>query len=177
MKKNLMTIIIFALLVVNTVMTGFMMFTVIPTNQKVTELVGDISSAIQLDLGITGSGSVASATSQVALADISPYDIADQMTIRLRPDPDGDGKDHYAVVGVTLSLNTQDEDYGTYSETLKSQEGLIKSEIDKVIGSYTYTEMSSANKEDLQSKILNNLQSMYNSKFICGVSFSSWLLQ
>ena len=40
MKKNLLGIIILALLVVNTVMTGIMMFTIIPTNQKVLALVG-----------------------------------------------------------------------------------------------------------------------------------------
>ncbi len=175
MKKNLISVIILAIHVVNTLMTGFMMFSIIPANQKVTELVGDISGAIKLDLGIAGSGMPGA--SEVAIADIAPYDFADQMTIRLRPDPDGDGRDHFAVVGVTLSLNTKDEDYATYSENLASQEGLIKGEIDKVIGSYTYSEMSSARKEDIQDKILANLQEMYNSKFICGVSFSSWLLQ
>lgn len=52
MKKNLIAVIILAVLVVNTVMTGIMMFVVIPANQKTMELVGDIAAAIQLDLGI-----------------------------------------------------------------------------------------------------------------------------
>ncbi len=179
MKKNLIAVIILALLVVNTVMTGVMMFTVIPANQKTMTLVGNIASAIQLDLGIAGSGSVESATNNVAIADIAPYDIADQLTIKLKTDPEEEGgaKDHYAVVGVTLSLNTKDDDYAAYSANLATQEGLIKDKINSVIGSYTYAEANSANASDIQAKILEELQTMYNSKFICGVSFSSWLLQ
>ena len=87
MKKNLLAIIILALLVVNTVMTGIMMFTIIPTNQKVLALVGDIGGAINLDLGIASSGDIASAANNVSIADISPYDIADQLTIPLKTDP------------------------------------------------------------------------------------------
>ena len=55
-----MTLIILAILIVNTVMTGIMMFVIVPANRKTMELVGDISSAIQLDLGITGSGALQS---------------------------------------------------------------------------------------------------------------------
>ncbi len=175
MKKNLIAVIILALLIVNTVMTGVMMFTTIQANQKVMTLVGDISSAIQLDLGIAGTGNVNSATNNVSIADIAPYNFSEQLTIKLKSDDSG--QEHYAVVGVTLSLNTKDDDYAAYSESLATQEGLIKDKIIGVIGSYTYSEASTANSADIQAKILDELQSMYNSKFICGVSFSSWLLQ
>ena len=177
MKKNLMSIIILALLVVNTVMTGIMMFTIIPTNQKVLALVGDIGGAINLDLGISSSGDIASAANNVSIADISPYDIADQLTIPLRIDPEsGDTTAHYAVVGVTLSLNTKDSDYATYGANMDAQVGLIKDEINKVIGSYTLEEINTMGTEAIQQRILEGLQEMYNSKFITGVSFSSWLI-
>ena len=177
MKKNLISIIILALLVVNTVMTGIMMFTVIPANQKTMQLVGDISSAIQLDLGIAGSNAVDQATSGVAMSDISTYNIADQLTIKLATDPAGDGKDHYDVVGVTLSLNTKDEDYATYGEGIANYEGLIKDEINKVFGKYTLSQIQAMSTDDLQDEILENIQEMYNSKFIIGVSFSSYIIQ
>ena len=145
MKKNLMSIIILALLVVNTVMTGIMMFTIIPTNQKVLALVGDIGGAINLDLGIASSGDIASAANNVSIADISPYDIADQLTIPLRIDPE-------------------------------SGDTTAQDEINKVIGSYTLEEINTMGTEAIQQRILEGLQEMYNSKFITGVSFSSWLI-
>ena len=177
MRKNLIAIIILALLVVNTVMTGIMMFSLIQTNSKVVTLVGDISSAIQLDLGIAGSGNVDTGSGAVAMADISAYNLTDTLTIKLASDPEGDGKDHYAVVGITLSLDTTNDDYATYSESMATNEGLIKDEINKVIGSYTYSQIQSMSASDLQEQILEGLQQMYNSQFIIGVSFSSWITQ
>lgn len=179
MKKNLMTLIILAILIVNTVMTGVMMFVVVPANQKTMQLVGDISSAIQLDLGIAGSGALAQGGSNIALSDIQPYNIEDQLTVKLKSEGEESG-DHFAVVGVTLSLNTKNDDYKTYNaETLASYKGLMQDKIDKVIGTYTYNEIETqaVTKQDIQDRILEELQSMFNSQVICDVSFSTWLLQ
>ena len=50
MKKNLLTIIILALLVVNVVLTGIMMFSVTGAMNKTSALVTDISTALNLEL-------------------------------------------------------------------------------------------------------------------------------
>ncbi len=181
MKKNMMTLVILALLVVNTAMTGIMMFSVMTTNMQVVDLVKKISLAVDVDMG-TASGiqaSPAGAAAAVDIADIATYNIQDQLTVKLKHDPNStDDKDRYAVVGVTLSLNTKDPDYESYSGTLTDQEGLIKDEINKVISSYTYEDIQDTSTEQIQQKILQSLQNMYGgSQFICGVSFSSWLTQ
>ena len=51
MKKNMMTLVILALLVVNTALTGIMMFSVMTTNMQVVELVKKISLAVDVDMG------------------------------------------------------------------------------------------------------------------------------
>ncbi len=176
MKRNLIAIIILALLVVNTVMTGIMMFTIIPANKKTMELVGDISSAIQLDLGIAGSGAVDSATAGVAMADIATYNIADEITVNLKNE-DGDDKSHYAVVGVTLSLNTKDESYATYGETMSQYEGIIKDIVNVTIGKYTKSQLAELGTQEIQSEIVEALQEKFNSQVITAVSFSQWIIQ
>ena len=55
MKKNLISIVILALLIVNIVLTSIMMFSVMSTNKKTAALVGDVAAAISLELG-TGEG-------------------------------------------------------------------------------------------------------------------------
>ena len=174
MKKNMMTLVILALLVVNTALTGIMMFSVMTTNMQVVELVKKISLAVDVDMG-TASGIQATPSGgggNVNIADIATYNIADQITVKLKHDPGStDEKDRYAVVGVTLSLNTKDPDYEAYSAT-------IADEINKVITSYTYEDIQEISTEQIQQKILQSLQNMYGgSSFICGVSFSSWLTQ
>ena len=55
MKKNLMSVVILALLVVNLILTGIMMFSCVSANKKTAALVNDIASV--LDLELTGGGS------------------------------------------------------------------------------------------------------------------------
>ena len=51
MKKNLLSIVILALLIVNLVLTSIMMFSVMSTNKKTAAVVTDIASVLQLELG------------------------------------------------------------------------------------------------------------------------------
>ena len=50
MKKNLISIVILALLIVNVVLSAVTLISVTGTNKKTAALVGDIASAISIDL-------------------------------------------------------------------------------------------------------------------------------
>ena len=106
MKKNLISIIILALLIVNIVLTAIMMFSVTTTNRKTAALVGDIASAISLDLGTGENGEQEEEI--VPMADVVTYTIAD-MTIPLKKGEDGES--HFAMLSVTLSMNSKNKDY------------------------------------------------------------------
>ena len=49
MKRNLLSILILALLLVNTILTGVMMFSLATTNAKTAKLISDISAAMKLE--------------------------------------------------------------------------------------------------------------------------------
>ena len=91
------------------------------------------------------------------------YDIADAMTVALRPS--GDGKDHYAMCSVSFSINTQHEDYKTYQPMLAAKESKIKSEIIEVVGSYTKEE-AQADVHGIENQILAKVQAMFDSDFV-----------
>lgn len=165
MKKNLLSIIILSLLVVNIVLTVVMMLSVVKTNQKTAEIVTDIATILKLELD-TGDGSSAG---EVSIADTQVYTIADTMTIRLKND-EGDDKDHYLMVKVSFSLNTKHDDFATYGD-LSTKEDLLKGEINSVIGSYTYAE-AKLSQDEMCDEILHRVQTMYGSDFIYKVSFS-----
>lgn len=162
MKKNLMSVIILALLVVNLVLTGIIMFSTVSANRKTAALVNSIASV--LDLEINGGAVAEEAAAQtVAVVDSQVYDIADAMTIALKPSDDG--SDHYAVCEVSFSLNTKNDDFKTYQPLLAERESKIKSEIIDVIGSYTKEE-ATGNISGLQQDILNRVQKMFDSDFV-----------
>ena len=56
MKKNLLSIVILSLLIVNIVMTAIMLFSVIGTNKRTAEIVTDIAGILSLELGTEAGG-------------------------------------------------------------------------------------------------------------------------
>ncbi len=168
MKKNVLSILILALLVVNIVMTAIMMFSVTGAMKSTTALVGKIATVLDIEL----------ATSQdqdnVSIEDTAIYTLTDTMTIPLKASVGADGessKDHYALMKVTIYMNTQHEDYEKYgtSEQLAAREEMIKSEIISVVRSHTLEEFKS-DSEGIYAEIVAKLQKMYNSRFIYKVA-------
>ena len=161
MKKNLLTILILALLFVNLILTGITMFSLVSANKKTVALVDDISAALSLDLSKPEEQTEEDTT--VSIADTAVYNIEDAMTIALTPS--ADGSEHYALVSVSFSMNKQDPDYETYEPMLADKESKIKSEIIDVIGAKT-KEQAMADRAGMQQEILERVQAMFNSKFI-----------
>lgn len=168
MKRNLLSIIILALLVVNIVLSAIMMVTVSSASRKTAALVSDISTIIGLEINGLPASDVAGST--VTMADTAVYNITDEMTIPLKNDEEG--KSHYAVGNVSLSLDKKHEDYSTYNEeSLAASEGIIKDIIFSVIGNYTMEEARD-NSEQIKSEILEKIQEKFGSEVIYGVSFN-----
>ena len=168
MKKNLISVIILALLIVNIVLTAIMMFSVTGASKKTAALVDNIATALNLELA---SGTEGGAEEVVSMADTETYSFAEDMTIPLKKS-EGDDKDHYCIVSITLSINTKADGYKEYgsAENLATREGLIKDEINGVFANYTMEEARD-NQEEIKKEIINRIQQMFDSKFIYKVSF------
>ena len=167
MKKNLMTVIILALVLVNLVLTAILAFTIIPQTRKSNQLIDKIASAIDLELEDGSSKD----TAAVPVEDIEVYDIEASFTVNLSPS--GDGKDHVAVFSIGLSLNTKSDGYKSIgTEGLKAMETLIKNDINTIVSGYTM-EQFREDEQSVKDAILEDLQEMFGSDFIVGVSFSS----
>ena len=110
-------------------------------------------------------------TAVVPVEDIEVYDIEASFTVNLSPS--GDGKDHVAVFSIGLSLNTKSDGYKSIgTEGLKAKETLIKNDINTIVSGYTM-EQFREDEQSVKDAILEDLQEMFGSDFIVGVSFSS----
>ena len=167
MKKNMLSVLILALLIVNVALTSIMMFTMMGTNKKTAKLIDGISTALSLEITDPSEEGV-EAEAEVAMEDIKVHQIPDQLTIGLAKG--ADGKSHYCVVSISLSLNTKDPDYEKYSATLGDNEDMIKDKIFQVVGSHTIEEAES-NTDGLREEILEAIQQMYGSKFVYNIVF------
>lgn len=178
MKKNLLSILILALLIVNIILNVIVMISVTSTNRKTAAVVGSIATILNLELDKTGEEEEAVV---VSMEDTDSYDIADKLTIPLRveaKEAGGDGDQHFLVVSVSLAMNKKDKGYETYgsAEAMAAKEGMIKGEITDVISGYTLSQVQ-ADQEVLRADILERLQTMFDSKFIYKVTFRDCIPQ
>lgn len=169
MKKNLFSIMIMALLVVNIVMNAVMMFTIIPANKKTVALVGNIASVMNLELTDPLAAGGEAEEQVVSVDDTATYDIEEGMTIALKKSEDDTA--HYAIVEISLCMNTKDKDYKTYGATIAEKESMIQNTIIDAFGSYTYEEAEALGTTGLQNAVLEKVQALYDSKFIYKVAF------
>lgn len=165
MKKNLMSVLILALVLANLILTAILMISVVPQSKKANELITKVCSAIDLELE---SGKEEGAI-DVPIAQIEEVKISEgeKMTINLK---NTDGKDHYVMMSVSVALDTKHEDY-TDSTAITNKEGIIKDEINKIVSSHTIDDLRNDTK-GVQNEILKSLRKMYDSDFIVSVVFS-----
>lgn len=173
MKKNLISIVILALLIVNIVLTAIMMFSVTGTSRKTAALVDNIATALHLELAANGNGEDTE-QEPVPMSDTATYDISEKMTIPLKLDTEEEP--HFFIASITLSMNTKDKGYKKYGADIDTRESLIKSEINDVVSQYTVDE--ARNKQDeIREEILGRIQKMFDSEFIFNVAFSDIMIQ
>ncbi len=166
MKKNLMSVLILALLIVNLVLTSILTITILPQTKKSNELISQVCSAINLELQ---SGEVTDA-STIPMDQIEVYNLTDSLTISLKDSKDG--SEHYAVISASISMNKKSDDYDTYGKTISEKESLIANEINNIVSKYTIEEMKE-DQQSVQNEILADLQKMFDSDFIVGVAFKN----
>lgn len=167
MKKNLLTVLVLALTLVNTILIGVMMVSVMGTNKKTAKLVGDIATVLNLEFGTAGEEEKL----EVSLADTEVYAIDGSMTILLKSEP-GATKSTYIVFDIALSLNKKHADYKKYGgENFKSYDSMIKSAINDAVMQYTELECRN-DMQAMKDDILKAIQEIFQSDFVYNISLS-----
>ena len=167
MKKNLLTVLILALIVVDIVLTAVMMISVMGTNKKTAELVTNIATVMNLELTVPGEEDK---NTEVSIADTEVVSLGTSMTIPLATDENG--KQGYIMLDIALSLNKKHEDYDKYSSTVSGMESLILDAISKVVSSHTETECRD-DFEGVRTEILESIQDLYKSDFIYNIAVNN----
>jgi len=165
MKKNLLTIIILALGLLNMILTAVIVFTVVPTTIKTNNLIAKVASSIDLELE---SPTTEAETTDISITDREAYPIAGDMTINLKKVGD-DTTNHYALISVSFSINMKSPDYKTLQPTIATNESAIKEIIAEEFSKYSNVDVI-ANKDIIKAEILRRVQEYFKSDFIINMS-------
>lgn len=175
MKKNLLSIIILALLIVNIVLTSILMISMMGTNKKTADLVSDIAAVLQLELGVNGE---AEAEVEIPMSQQTIWNLEGSMTIPLQSESimDASGnvtgtKDHYVMFSVSFSLDTKGEGYKKYGENIANYESLVKDAITQVVSKHTVEDCRN-DFDSIRKDILNAVQALFDKEFIYKVAIN-----
>jgi flagellar FliL protein len=168
MKKNIFTIIIMAITLINTVLLAVLIFAIVPTANKTMKLIDQVNSIVDLELEAPGGEE-----EEIAVSDIVAYNIADKLTINLKSD---DGESHYAILKVSISMNSKNADYETLNPKVAENENAIKEIVSDEFGKYTKDEVN-ANKTLIKEQIIIRIKEYFKSDFIINVSFGDFITQ
>lgn len=168
MKKNLISVVILALVFANFMLTAILMFSVLPETKKANKLIEKVCSAIDLDLN----SGAANGTNNIPIDQQEIYKVSAGEDISTNLAKGDDGKSHYAVLNVSLVLNTKSDNYKKYNqEFLTSQDDTIKNDIIQVVSSYTYDDFKTKSDE-IRAGILEDMQELFGKDYVIGVNFS-----
>ena len=155
MKKNILAIIILAATIVNITLSAIMLFTVVPKAQRTDELIKKIVAILNLEL----ENPDASDYAEIPFEDREVYAIAEEQTINLAR-VEGDSKNRYAFVTITLLINNKSADYKTIQPKLAEFEPRIISMVSEEVSTYTI-ETIIGSKEAICEKILQELRTEF----------------
>lgn len=172
MKKNLISVIILALCIVNLVLNALLVFTFVPAIRKTDNLVTEIAAILNLEL--EKDDSVDSQGPDIK--DVMTYNLSESTTINLKDD--GTGQNAYAMISISISMDGSSEDYTNLSTKLADTESWVYDVTRSVVQEYTYAEINDAEiQKQIKREITVGLQEKYQTDCIYDVTFSQFNTQ
>ena len=164
MKKSMLNVIILALVLVNLVLTVILTFSLVSTNKKTNSLINKVAQIIDLDVagGVSNNNSsTGSGIENVSYIDIKNNDSTDIIVSYV-----DNGKTRYAVLSVSVGLNSKD--YSTVSTSVDNGMKVLVNKITNEANKYTYSTIS-ANKSTMETDLLKEFQELFKTETIQSV--------
>lgn len=172
MKKNLITVLILAISIINLVFNIILFFVFMPSVAKTNKLIGDISEVLDLELA---SQSAASA-GQVDVNNLVEFKLDEGSPINLASD--GDDELHALKYGITIKLDKTAKDYEKINTALSTSTSYIYDMTRDVVGQYTYDQVIDVNvRKEIKEKLLAEFKEYFNTECIYSVEFYDWVAQ
>ncbi|MDE7422827.1 MAG: hypothetical protein K2N51_03925 [Lachnospiraceae bacterium] len=174
MKKNILTIIIMALTVINVILTAVVLFSAVPAMNRTNNLIKKVTEIVDLELE---SGEQTDDNS-VSIEDRENRQFnssAGTLTINLQNS--ANGKAHWAQLdSVYVTVNKAGEDYKNLVKNLDGKGSDVLTIVSDVIGGMDYEAVSSK-KSEMKLEIVRKLQEHFETESIIDVSFDNLRFQ
>lgn len=171
MKKNLITVLILAISIINLVFNIILFFVFMPSAAKTNKLIGNISEVLDLEL----ESQSAASEGKVDVNNLVEFKLEEGSPINLQSD---DGELHALKYGITIKMDKTAKDYEQINTTLAASTSSVYDMTRDVVGQYTYKQVIDVNvQREIKEKLLAELKEYFNTECIYSVEFYDWVAQ
>lgn len=171
MKKNILTIVILAVMLVNFVLTALLVFVMVPASSKTNKLMSQVASIIDLEIEKTDDEEV-----EISIEDRETYTIESEVLINMK-NSEGSDKEHIASMkNISIVMNKKCKEYSKLQPTIQTSSSIITDIIRNVFHNYTVEE-AKENESAIKQEILDKLKEKYVEGFIIDISFGNLAYQ
>lgn len=169
MKKNILTIVIMAATLVNTVLLMVLIFTVMPASNKTSNLIDKVASVIDLEIEDADPEE-----QEWTIDDLQAYTKTYDATTNINLKKDvGEDANHYAQLsGFSVSFNTKADDWESISESITANDIYVDDIVKETIASYT---VSTIDQTQVKTEIVKKIQEKYNTKAVVLINLNGFL--
>jgi flagellar FliL protein len=172
MKKNLITVLILAISIINLVFNILLVFVFMPSATKTNKLITDIAEV--LDIEIASQEGISNVSFDVA--DLASFELEQGNPINLADD--GSGTSHVLQYGLTLNLDSTADDYSKVNSSLESSTAMVYDLTRDIIAKYTYAQVKDVEvQKQIKEELLTELRETFGTVCIYSVSFYNWVAQ
>lgn len=170
MKKNLITVIILAICLINLAFNVILVFVFMPSASKTNKLITDIATVLDLEIKSQKEDNA------VDLSTIEPFTYENPAAINLADD--GSGTMHVLKYDLTINLNTKASDYKDVEKNLQKMESTVQDTVRNIIAQYNFAQVNDVKiRKQIKDDVLIALRKTFNTECIYSIDFSVWVAQ
>ncbi len=172
MKRNMLTIVIIAICVVNMVLTSIMLFVMLPAFSNMNNIVTQVASILNLELESQNEEEISYSIADLEVKSVTFDAEGKSQTINLMPS--ADGEKHYGVItGVKFDLNTKADDYEDVVDVIDNKSSLLTDVVKEVIASFSEDTITEAAVKEMSLARIN--EKLGGSKCIVGITLDGFM--
>lgn len=174
MKKNILTIVVIALCLINLALSAVIVFSIVPMANRSNELITQVASVINLELEDPNAESVVGNVPVADREELAAIGSGDTISVNLKASNDGSGM-HVAMYDtITLIVDKKAKDYKSVTGLIATSSQTILEIVNTTLSQRSIDDMrDDVDRKDLKNAIREKLNERFETTMICDVSVNN----
>lgn len=175
MKRNILTVVVIALCLINLALSAVIVFSIVPMANRTNDLIAQVASVINLELEDPKADSIIGDVPVDDRETLEPIANSSGTEVTVNLKQSSKGVNHVAIFDtVTLTVNKKADDYKKVTGLITQNTNYIIECVTTTLTQRTYEEIQEdTDRSQLKKAILEKLNSYFGTSMICDVTVNN----